>query len=286
MTFASNCGRIRPSVDPWAGREHRRVGLAASHGPDLATGRFMPPSERGSATSRGGARAVAIGQAERAEPRSIEISMLGDFTVIEDAAEVALPASRKARALLAFLAAAERPVRRERLCEIFWELPDDPRGALRWSLSRLRRSLGGAIEANRETVRLRREILSIDYDVVRNARGLDPASLATTDLEAIADMFRGGFLDNLAMPRCPEFEAWRIGIAHEVEVFRLRTLRSLIDRLRHEPVQALRHAHALLALCADDPSILAETKALAEASRREIMVASARPARTPAIATG
>ena len=31
-----------------------------------------------------------------------------------------------------------RPYRRERLCEIFWENPDDPRGASRWSLSKIR----------------------------------------------------------------------------------------------------------------------------------------------------
>lgn len=51
---------------------------------------------------------------------------------------VPLPSSRKTRALLAFLVATARPHRRDRLCEMFWELPDDPRGALRWSLSKLR----------------------------------------------------------------------------------------------------------------------------------------------------
>lgn len=286
MTPASNPGRLRPSLDPWTGREHPRISPAGSALSDLAAGRLMPAPERGGMLPTGFARTVGIRETETAGPRSVEIRMLGDFSVTVDARETALPPSRKTRALLAYLAAADRPVRRERLCEIFWELPDDPRGALRWSLSRLRRIVGGAIRANRETVRLRRDMLSIDYDIVRNVRGLDPATLAAADLEAIADLFRGGFLDNLSMPRCPEFEAWRIAIAHEVEVFRLRALRSLIDRLRHEPVRALRHAHALLALCPDDRSLLAETWAFAEASRREVLIPSSPPARTPETVTG
>jgi DNA-binding SARP family transcriptional activator len=55
-----------------------------------------------------------------------------------------MPPSKKTRALLAFLAVTPRPQRRERLCEIFWDLPDDPKGALRWSLSKI-----GPVKANR-----------------------------------------------------------------------------------------------------------------------------------------
>ena len=38
-----------------------------------------------------------------------------------------LPPSKKTRALLAYLALGARPYRREHLCELLWELPDDPR---------------------------------------------------------------------------------------------------------------------------------------------------------------
>lgn len=67
--------------------------------------------------------------------------MLGPFEVLADGEPVTMPPSKKTRALLAYLAVAERPQRRERLCEIFWELPDDPKGALRWSLSKIRHVL-------------------------------------------------------------------------------------------------------------------------------------------------
>ena len=61
-----------------------------------------------------------------------------------------MPASKKTRALLGYLAVSGKAERRERLCHLFWETPDDPKGALRWSLSKLRGVLGDRIVADRE----------------------------------------------------------------------------------------------------------------------------------------
>ena len=82
----------------------------------------------------------------------LEIKVLGSLEVQADEREIALPQSRKTRALLAYLASVERPQRRERLCEMFWEVPDDPRGALRWSVSKLRQILGDALDSEHDTV--------------------------------------------------------------------------------------------------------------------------------------
>ena len=68
----------------------------------------------------------------------LTIRLLGEIEIVRDGAALTLPPSRKTRALLAFLIASGRQHRRERLCSLFWEIPDDPRGALRWSLSRVR----------------------------------------------------------------------------------------------------------------------------------------------------
>ncbi|MFN7104346.1 MAG: alpha/beta hydrolase, partial [Pseudorhizobium sp.] len=72
-------------------------------------------------------------------PEEIRISLLGELRVIFGDREVELPASRKARALLSFLVATGRPHRRERLCELLWDVPDDPRAALRWALTKIRK---------------------------------------------------------------------------------------------------------------------------------------------------
>ena len=68
----------------------------------------------------------------------LEVRVLGELEVIRDGAPVTLPPSRKTRALLAYLALTRAKHRREELCEMFWDVPDDPRGALRWSLSKIR----------------------------------------------------------------------------------------------------------------------------------------------------
>src|SRR5688500_6129411 len=52
---------------------------------------------------------------------------------------------RKTRALLAYLAAAPQPVRREALAALFFPQSDDPLGALRWQLSEIRRQVGAAV---------------------------------------------------------------------------------------------------------------------------------------------
>ena len=59
----------------------------------------------------------------------LELRVLGELEVIRDGAPAMLPPSRKTRALLAYLALTRHKHRRERLCEIFWDVPDDPRGA-------------------------------------------------------------------------------------------------------------------------------------------------------------
>ena len=69
-------------------------------------------------------------------PVDLMLHVLGELRVVRDGVAVTLPASKKTRALLAYLALNSRPHRRERLCEVFWELPDDPRGSLRWALSK------------------------------------------------------------------------------------------------------------------------------------------------------
>ncbi|MER8874169.1 transcriptional regulator, partial [Mesorhizobium sp. M0814] len=166
---------------------------------------------------------------------SLEIRVLGDLTVLRLGEVVSLPPSKKTRALLAYLALVERPQRRERLCEMFWEVPDDPRGALRWSLSKIRQVVelgdGGILEADRNAVRLNTSEIVLDVAPLRGLGARDIEALEGEKLEALAGAFRGGFLDDLSLPRCPEFEAWRIATADELHVTHLRILRVLVDRL-------------------------------------------------------
>ncbi len=200
------------------------------------------------------------------------ISVLGDLSVSRRGEAVRLPPSKKTRALLAFLALADRPQRRERLCEIFWDIPDDPRGALRWSLSKIRQVVnvegGDHLDADRNTVFLNRDALTCDIEAVRYLATADMDAIPIADLEDAAAAFRGRFLDDLALPRCPEFEAWRTSLGDEMEFLEVRIRRTLIDRSGDDPERALRHGHALQALRPDDPSLAAEIAEIGKAARR------------------
>ena len=77
-----------------------------------------------------------LGQAHHHPP--VEIRLLGPCSIRRHGVPQPLPASRKVRALLAYLALSPQAVARSQLCELLWDVPSDPRGELRWCLSKLR----------------------------------------------------------------------------------------------------------------------------------------------------
>ena len=211
-------------------------------------------------------------------PSGLKLAVLGDFKVFRDGQPVPLPPSKKTRALLAYLAVVQRPQRRERLCEMFWEIPDDPRGALRWSLSRIRQVVGAGsdscVRADRNTVSLDPAGFDCDFRPIAALKPDFIHKLDTETLESIADSFQGGFLEDLYLPNCPEFDAWRVAHAEQAEVLRLRILRLLLDRTRDEPDRALRHALVLQAL-APDADLVREIEQIGSQARQLAAKASA-----------
>ncbi|HME91483.1 MAG TPA: AAA family ATPase, partial [Myxococcaceae bacterium] len=199
------------------------------------------------------------------------LRVLGDFTVLRSGAPVALPQSRKTRALLAYLVITGRPHQRERLCEIFWDGPHDPKAELRWSLSKIRQILGesasACVRADRNRVQIIPGVLGSDYEAVRQLDGADLGGVELQLLEHCAEAFRGPFLSGLSLPRCPDYEAWRAAVAHECEVSRLRLLRAVINRLADRPERALPHAHVLSALLPEDRDIAGQVEQLVKAAR-------------------
>lgn len=163
---------------------------------------------------------------------TLSIKMLGELEVRRDGAPVPLPASRKTRALLAYLALTARPQRRDRLCEVLWEQPDDPRAALRWSLNKLRPIVNdGASErlvADRERVALQIPDVAIDLRAVE-AR-IDLAA-TVVELSALADRLAEPLLEGLDLPNQPVFQRWLEAERHEVAGWRTRVL----ERLAQHP---------------------------------------------------
>jgi DNA-binding SARP family transcriptional activator/predicted ATPase len=182
----------------------------------------------------------------------VELHFLGNFEVLHDGLLQDLPPSRKTRALLAYLSLQNRLFHREHLCELLWEIPDDPRGSLRWSLSKLRRLVDSnrrkRIVADRDSVRLDAGDLAIDFVELCNLaeRGLADSSRA--NLEDAAHRFRGHFLEGLEFSEFHEFHAWFVAERERAVRARVAILRELIRRSADEPERSLPHAHALVAL--------------------------------------
>jgi len=178
------------------------------------------------------------------------LKLLGDMEIVRDGERAVLPPSRKTRALLAYLATTAKPHRRERLCALLWDLPDDPRGALRWSLSRLRNLVdepaARRIVATRETVLF--EPFDADVDLLRLrkrlADGLPAIPLA--ELEQLAGAFRGEFLEGLDLPDLPDFQAWCVAEREDLRRMQARILSTLIEGLAHQPEASLPHARELV----------------------------------------
>ena len=143
---------------------------------------------------------------------SIQVRLLGPMTISRDGVALALPASRKVRALFAYLALAPAPVARSPLCELLWDVPNDPRGELRWCLSKIRSLVD---EGDRQRVCTREDTIRLDLadcfvDAIEIARAADKgvATLAAERQRGLAGLFDGDFLEGLEIDRSPVFNGW------------------------------------------------------------------------------
>jgi pimeloyl-ACP methyl ester carboxylesterase len=176
----------------------------------------------------------------RVEPRRhIQVSLLGEIGLRRDNAALSLPASRKTRALFIYLLLVARPVRRERLCELFFDIPDDPRAALRWSLSKIRAMLGTdayLIAADRERVSIDGAGFSLDVDHMDAALALEAA------------------LPGLDLPGLDEYSLWLASERAAIDRKRVRRLDEASRNHRHADADRERFAAAALAIGHDTPA--------------------------------
>src|SRR5262249_15908452 len=129
----------------------------------------------------------------------LTIRTLGPMQIERDGQPVAVPASRKARAILGYLILAPRVVSRQRLCEMFFDVPDDPRASLRWVLTKLRAAIDepGAARIVSSGDSLRFDPAGASVDALDITKG--NASLQETD---------GAFLEDCELPDRQDFTSW------------------------------------------------------------------------------
>ncbi|MGE4046641.1 MAG: hypothetical protein AB7F35_17410 [Acetobacteraceae bacterium] len=118
---------------------------------------------------------------EPAAPPGLKIRLFGHLSVEDDAGNSLLPRTRKARAVLAYLAlASPRPVLRSQLTSLLWSQRENEqaRGSLRQALHDLQENLGAIsghfLLAERHILTLMREGLWVD---VLEAQRITPSSV-------------------------------------------------------------------------------------------------------------
>jgi DNA-binding SARP family transcriptional activator/TolB-like protein len=178
-----------------------------------------PPASRESVES--GVEAVVESRVESDRPPAavgdagLRLRLLGPMAIERAGEPLTLPPSRKVRALIAYLALAPQAVARSHLCELLWDLPNDPRGELRWCLSKARTVLDepklARVVADGESVRLDLSRCAVDAREVRSATQQGIATLELERLRALSSLCAGDFLQGLEIERSAPFSAWLVG---------------------------------------------------------------------------
>ena len=177
----------------------------------------------------------------------LRLTLFGSFTLLGADGATVVIASRKSRALLAYLALQPRPVARERLAGLLWGDGGEARarGSLRQALTTLRQEIPGEawLETSAESVAVNRGALWVD------AVAADERLRAGDAAAALELSGRGELMEGLS-PGAEAFEEWRDGERRRWRDREVAALGALADRARQagDQRQVLTVGRRLLAL--------------------------------------
>jgi DNA-binding SARP family transcriptional activator/TolB-like protein len=197
-----------------------------------------------------------VGTTVASQP-GLRISLLGPGSITRNGVPVALPRSRKVRALLAFLALESGPRSRSRLCDLLWKVPNDPRGELRWCLSKLRGVLDGP--DRRRVVTSDPDLIALDVsDCVVDAIAVERAVAAGLEqasyeqLTQLGALFGGDLLEGMLIDGNPEFSGWLTAQRHRYRTMQVAVLGELAARAPSDSDETFGHLRAWLQLAPFD----------------------------------
>ncbi len=173
----------------------------------------------------------------------LRLMLLGEAAVMVDGHPMRVD-TRKAVALLAYLAVTQTSASRDQLSAMLWSdaHPERARGALRRTLSVLRQALGDRwVDVEGDRIRLMdRSDLWVDVtDAERLVSSIDTHPHPTTStchlcrrpLEQAAGLYRGDFMAGFSLRHSPEFEDWQLRQADILRHRQGRTLEKLSECL-------------------------------------------------------
>lgn len=190
---------------------------------------------------------------------SLSLSFLGPLRIEHHSSPVEV-STRKAIALLAYLAVTAETQSRETLAALLWPQSDQKRarGSLRYTLSALRKELGAAwLVSDRQSVGLNWEagirVDVVDFHRLLGKDILDAAAVRDASLAALEEavaLYRGDFLAGFTLPDSAAFDEWQLFEAEEARRKLAQALEMLVaaHRARGGLEPALAHARRWVAL--------------------------------------
>ncbi|WP_198683607.1 hypothetical protein [Peristeroidobacter agariperforans] len=166
---------------------------------------------------------------------SIQVRLLGRLTLWKQGAERPLPSSRKVRGLLALLTVTPEALSRSRICELLFDTSTDPRGELRWCLSKLRAVLDDAskqrVNAAGDSVSLDLSDCSVDTNDIARLRAGGLETLDVARLRELSELYAGDFAAGLELDRNPEFASWLGAQRRQFRADHVAVIEQLVDRV-------------------------------------------------------
>ena len=216
----------------------------------------------------------------------LDVELAGGLQLRVDGARIASPASRRARAVLAFLALNPGPQPRARVAARFWPdvLDESARASLRVALTELRQALGpaaGYLVATRDTISLEGPELRVDVREFQQALAEGDAARA---LEAcggpILDDFQVEWAiearDEHAQQLASALERAAAAASDPAEAVRLTRAEVVLDPLAEAPNRRLIER---LAATGDRGAALSAGRQFGERLRTQLGIAPSRETR-------
>lgn len=187
---------------------------------------------------------------------NLSVYTLGGLTIQRGGKPVSALHSRKAQALLVYLAVTGRPQSREVLADLLWEDFSQQKAMnnLRVVLSSLRKQLGEHLQITRDKAGMNPEV-DYDLDVAvldanldnsrkfeRKTGGLDGETAAR--IEQAVELYKGEFLKGFFVEKAPEFDAWMVVERERLHLSVLDGLGKLVrwELSRGDYTAGIRHA--------------------------------------------
>jgi len=210
----------------------------------------------------------------------LQLALLGSVEVRRCGALITDYRTKKALALLCYLAVTGRPHLRPTLAGLLWgEIPEESaRNNLSKALVNLRQLVGPYLSITRQTVSFNRDsrywldVEAFDAQVGNASATAEAATPGRTDirrLEETVELYRGDFLEGFYVRGAPSFEEWALAQRAWMQELALKALRTLV-------VHHTQRGGAGLGTAIDYATRLLALAPWREEARRQLMLLLAR----------